>query len=178
MIPTRERIQTLRVTLGTALDHRSQRIEVLVADNASSDGTAEFVASLADTRLRYVSPSRRLSMGANWDFALTHARGSYIVIIGDDDAVQPGAIAHGMSYVGAAIRKHHPFGLVPVRRVPGVARGPRPPFLRLPAWREGHRGRRHRGIRSGGGRPARCTHPRTGPNWVTCDSLLIVRWAS
>jgi hypothetical protein len=92
VIPTRERVETLRATLSTALDQRSSRLEVLVADNASSDGTAEFVASLADGRLRYVHSGRRLNMSANWDFALTHARGSYVVIIGDDDAVIPGAI--------------------------------------------------------------------------------------
>jgi len=92
VIPTRERIETLRSTLGTALDQRSQRIEVLVSDNASSDGTAEFVTSITDERLRYVNPGRRLSMSANWDFALDHARGDYIVIIGDDDAVLPGCV--------------------------------------------------------------------------------------
>jgi glycosyltransferase involved in cell wall biosynthesis len=92
VIPTRERIETLRSTLSTALDQKSQRIEVLVADNASRDGTAEFVRSIVDARLRYVNPARRLSMSANWDFALLHARGAYIVIIGDDDAVVPGAI--------------------------------------------------------------------------------------
>lgn len=92
IIPTRERIETLRSTVSTALDQKSRRFEVLVSDNASSDGTTEFVSSIADQRLRYVNTGRRLSMSANWDFALEHARGEYVVVIGDDDAVLPGAL--------------------------------------------------------------------------------------
>src|SRR5687767_2195524 len=91
VIPTRERVETLRSTLRTALNQESQRIEVLVSDNASTDGTAEFVASIRDPRLRYVNPGQRVSMSDNWDFALRSARGEYVVIIGDDDAVVPGA---------------------------------------------------------------------------------------
>lgn len=92
IIPTRERLGTLRSTVSTALDQQSDRIEVLVADNASSDGTAEFVSSVQDPRLRYISSGQRLSMSANWELALEHARGDYILIVGDDDAVFPGAI--------------------------------------------------------------------------------------
>jgi glycosyltransferase involved in cell wall biosynthesis len=92
VIPTRERIETLRSTISTALDQKSQRFEVLISDNASADGTAEFVSSIADGRLRYVNTGQRLSMSANWDFALEHARGDYVLIIGDDDAVLPGAL--------------------------------------------------------------------------------------
>jgi glycosyltransferase involved in cell wall biosynthesis len=103
VIPTRERIETLRSTVSTALDQRSQRIEVLVSDNASSDGTAEFVKSIGDERLHYVNPGRRLSMSANWDFALEHARGEYIVIIGDDDAVLPGNVDRLITDM-----EHHP----------------------------------------------------------------------
>ena len=92
LIPTRERLATLRFTLRTALDQATDRIEVLVADNASTDGTHDFVASIRDPRLRYVTSGSRVSMSDNWENALRHARGRYLMIIGDDDAVMPGAI--------------------------------------------------------------------------------------
>src|SRR5207253_431279 len=92
IIPTRERVETLRATLSTALDQKSDQIEILVADNASSDGTQSFVASVRDSRVRYVNSGRRVSMSANWEIALEHASGEYLLIIGDDDAILPGAI--------------------------------------------------------------------------------------
>jgi len=92
VIPTRERVETLRATLSTALAQKSDRIEILVADNASSDGTQAFVESISDPRLRYVNSGGRVSMSANWEIALAHATGEYFLIIGDDDAVLPGAI--------------------------------------------------------------------------------------
>jgi len=92
VIPTRERVETLRATLNTALAQKSERIEIVVADNASSDGTQAFVESVRDPRLRYVNSGSRVSMSANWEIALTHASGDYLLIIGDDDALLPGAI--------------------------------------------------------------------------------------
>lgn len=92
VIPTRERADTLACAIATALDQRSRRFEVLVGDNDSQDGTRRLVESIADPRLRYVNPGARLSMSDNWEFALGHAAGRYVLYIGDDDAVMPGAI--------------------------------------------------------------------------------------
>lgn len=92
LIPTRERVQTLVHTLRTALAQRSDRYEVIVSDNASADDTRAQVAEMGDARVRYVNTGTRLSMCNNYEFALDHARGQYVIIIGDDDAVLPGRI--------------------------------------------------------------------------------------
>lgn len=92
IIPTRERVQTLLHTLRTALAQTSDRYEVIVSDNASEDDTREAVTAIVDVRIRYINTGVRLSMCDNYDFALNHARGRYVVIIGDDDAVLPGRL--------------------------------------------------------------------------------------
>jgi len=92
VIPTRERAETLQYTLRTALDQESRRFEVIVSDNASQDNTAEVVNGVSDSRLRLINPGRRLSMSDHWDFALLHATGDYVLFIGDDDGVVPGAL--------------------------------------------------------------------------------------
>lgn len=94
IIATRERADTLGYTLQTALDQSSNDFEILVSDNASEDETRSVVQSLAelDSRLRYIKTNERLSMCDNYEFALEHARGTYVVFIGDDDAVMPGAL--------------------------------------------------------------------------------------
>lgn len=94
IIATRERADTLAYTLLTALDQASWDFEVIVSDNVSSDDTRGVVerAAASDARMRYFNTGTRLSMCDNYEFALSHARGAYVVFIGDDDAVMPGAL--------------------------------------------------------------------------------------
>jgi|SRR5271157_2589309 len=92
VIPTRERAETLLFALKTVLNQSSRNFEVIVSDNFSQDGTRSVVQDFADARLRYLNTGRRLSMCDNWEFALGHAQGEYVIFIGDDDAVMPGAL--------------------------------------------------------------------------------------
>ncbi|MBI1866269.1 MAG: FkbM family methyltransferase [Candidatus Staskawiczbacteria bacterium] len=92
IIPTRERADTLLFAIKTALDQNSDDYEVVVSDNFSQDNTKEVVESFNDSRLVYVNSGRRLSMCDNYEFALEHAKGEYMIFIGDDDAIMPGAI--------------------------------------------------------------------------------------
>ena len=107
IIPTREHAETLPYTLRTALDQTSRNFEVIVSDNFSQDNTAQIVKSFSDSRIQLINPGRRLSMRDNWDFALQHAAGDYVMFIGDDDAIVPGALdkleasilgTHGLVY--------------------------------------------------------------------------------
>lgn len=92
VIPTRERPDTLQFALRSALQQESRSYQVLVSDNFSQDRTREIVEAAGDPRVKYVNTGRRLSMCDNWDFALPHADGRYLIFIGDDDAVLPGGI--------------------------------------------------------------------------------------
>src|SRR4051812_40299444 len=92
-IPTRDRADTLAYTLATALGQDSEDFEILVSDNFSSDQTREVVFAIEDSRLRYVNTGRRVSMTDNFEFALNHARGKYVIYIGDDDGLMQGAVA-------------------------------------------------------------------------------------
>ena len=105
IIPTRERADTLALTLATALEQQSHDYELIVSDNASADHTRAVVDRLADARVRYVNTGQRLSMCGNYEFALEHARGDYVIFIGDDDAVIPGAIDHLLSLFRSATEK-------------------------------------------------------------------------
>ena len=92
IIPTRERCETLRYTLKTAVDQASANYEIIVSDNYSKDDTKKVVEEFNDSRIKYLNTGERLSMCDNWDFALKHVEGDYVIIIGDDDGVMPGAI--------------------------------------------------------------------------------------
>jgi glycosyltransferase involved in cell wall biosynthesis len=92
IIPTRERAETLRYALKTAVEQKSDAIEIIVSDNFSKDNTREIVQSYDDPRVRYVNTGQPMSMCGNFEFALEQARGEYILFIGDDDAVLPGGL--------------------------------------------------------------------------------------
>jgi glycosyltransferase involved in cell wall biosynthesis len=101
IIPTRERCETLKYTLQTAIQQDTPDYEIIVCDNNSTDDTASVVREVSDPRIRYVNPGRRLSMCDNWDFALAHAAGQYVIFIGDDDAVTK----HGIDRLKALLRE-------------------------------------------------------------------------
>lgn len=92
VIPTRERAETLKYTIETALNQDLQEYEIIVSDNFSQDNTKQVFDSFSDPRLKYVNTMQRLSMTENFNFAVSHAKGDYIIIIGDDDGMMPNAV--------------------------------------------------------------------------------------
>jgi hypothetical protein len=92
LVPTRERSETLYFALKTLCAQDFADAEFIVSDNASEDDTASVVAQFKDPRVRYIRTPKRVSMTNNFNFAIEHARGAYIVSIGDDDGLTPGAL--------------------------------------------------------------------------------------
>lgn len=87
VIPTRERGEVLQHTLRTVLALPDPRFEIIVCDNASTDGTAEVVKSFPDPRLRYSRSETRLTMPENFARGLDLATGDYVMTLGDDDLI-------------------------------------------------------------------------------------------
>lgn len=114
IVPTRERASYLAACLKTCVANSMPTLEILVLDNASRDNTAEVVAAVADSRIRYLRSERRLSMRDNFEKGINEARGRYIGFIGDDDGVFPFTAervvdlfeTHGVEAVAAA-RAHY-----------------------------------------------------------------------
>lgn len=102
VIPTRERSETLYHTIKTALNQKTTSCEIVISDNYSNDNTKEVVRSFDDERIRYLNTGKRLSMSDNWEYALSHAKGEYIIYIGDDDACMP----YGLDYLEQKIAEH------------------------------------------------------------------------
>lgn len=93
IIPTRERCETLGASIRTCVEQNYDNLEIIISDNASLDDTEAVVRSFSDPRLRYINTVRRLSMTGNYEFALGHVQTGFVAIIGDDDALMPGAVA-------------------------------------------------------------------------------------
>ena len=96
-IPTLNRVELLRLTLGSALNQTYRNIEILVSDNASEDGTWDLLQAATDERVRIHRRPVRLSMYAHWNVILKEARGSYFLLLSDDDLLEPHAIERMVS---------------------------------------------------------------------------------
>lgn len=89
-IPTYNRADGyLREALASALAQDYQHLEIVVVDNASQDATPAYVASIADQRLRYIRNPKNLGVNGNFNACVDHARGEYVLVLHDDDSIDP-----------------------------------------------------------------------------------------
>lgn len=86
-IPTFNRLELLKRAIASALTQNYKNLEIIISDNASSDGTPEYLRSLDDIRIKVVLGEQNLGMVANWDRCLANARGDYFLLMSDDDAL-------------------------------------------------------------------------------------------
>jgi glycosyltransferase involved in cell wall biosynthesis len=89
VIPTRDRADTLYYSMKTVTEQEYQNLEIIVSDNASIDNTKEVVSQFSDSRIKYINTGTRLGMSENWEFALGHVTGDYVMYLGDDDGLLP-----------------------------------------------------------------------------------------
>jgi GT2 family glycosyltransferase/SAM-dependent methyltransferase len=84
-----------RRCLDSLLDGETwPRFEVLVVDNASPDGTPEYLLSVAasDARVQVFFQERNLGFPAANNVGLRHARGEVVLLLNNDTVVPPGMI--------------------------------------------------------------------------------------
>lgn len=87
VIPTRNRAETLFHTLRTCISQQYVNFEIIVSDNNSVDNTKDVVDAFDDSRIRYINTQSSLGMTSNWEFALSHVTGDYVMYLGDDDGL-------------------------------------------------------------------------------------------
>jgi hypothetical protein len=93
VIPTRERADTLRCALPTALNQTFRDIEVIVQESGDDANVASALAEVHDPRVHAFKTGEPVRMTENWERALDHARGEYVFFMGDDDGLLPDACA-------------------------------------------------------------------------------------
>jgi hypothetical protein len=90
VIPTKNRWKYARWAIMSALELHANEVEVVVLDTSDdSSAAAAFADSLADHRLVYRWCAAPMDIIATFNMAVDLARGHYVCLIGDDDAVLP-----------------------------------------------------------------------------------------
>ena len=68
------------------------RLEVLVVDNFSTDGSRDYLASIADDRLRVLLAASNLGFAGANNLALREVQGDVVVLLNNDTVVPPGML--------------------------------------------------------------------------------------
>ncbi len=80
---------TFPEALRSALAQTYPQVEVVVCDNASTDGTDAFMLAQSDSRLRYHRHGSNIGANGNFNACLELARGAYFLLLHDDDVLDP-----------------------------------------------------------------------------------------
>lgn len=99
----------LGAQIASILPQLTAADELVIADDASTDGTLALINSLDDPRIRLFSGNDFHSAKLNFAFALYQARGDVIVLADQDDVWLPGRIDAGIRRLQELERK---FGAV------------------------------------------------------------------
>ena len=88
-IPTYNRAALLPYAVNSVLNQTYADFELLICDDASTDETAEVVASWGDSRIRYIRHPQNIQRSRNMRSGYEAARGDYFIKFDDDDALTP-----------------------------------------------------------------------------------------
>jgi glycosyltransferase involved in cell wall biosynthesis len=106
VIPTLNRLAYLREAVASVWAQEGVGHELIVVDNASTDGTVDWLRALDDPAAptRYVlgAPAGLNGASIGRNAGLERARGEYVWFLDDDDRLRPGALA----VLAAALDRH------------------------------------------------------------------------
>lgn len=94
-VPTYNRAECLRQLLDSLVGQVTEEVEVVIADNASTDHTEEVVRKYQEKipNIRFHRWEENLGAERNFLKVVECAQGEYCWLMGSDDALMPGAIA-------------------------------------------------------------------------------------
>lgn len=95
IVPTIGRPEYILDTLRSVAAQTYSRLQILVSDNAPQVSTLVLLAQagIADERIEVVERAERLPFSAHMNACIAEARGTYLMILSDDDQITPGYIA-------------------------------------------------------------------------------------
>ena len=98
-IPTYNRRELLAGSLRSVLEQSRPDVEIIVSDNASTDGTEAYVRSIDDPRLRYDRLEQNIGLFGNLSRCLRLGRGRYRVMLPDDDLMLAGNLERKVRFL-------------------------------------------------------------------------------
>ncbi len=101
ILPTHDRLALFRRALDSVLGQSVREIEVIVVDNACSDGTTAFLDSHPDPRVRRLRLERKVGASAARNAGLRLARAALVSFQDDDDVWLPNKLERQLEVLDA-----------------------------------------------------------------------------
>ena len=94
-VATRNRVEKLRVAVNSVLAQTNNNFELIVVDDASDDGTSEYLRSMAnsDARIKVLRNESRCGPQVARNRAIGLASGEFVTGLDDDDWFHPERLA-------------------------------------------------------------------------------------
>jgi glycosyltransferase involved in cell wall biosynthesis len=87
-IPTHNRADGyLKEAIQSALGQTYENLEIIVADNCSTDNTKEIVKSFSNPKLQYIRHEQNIGASNNFNYCVQIARGVFFLLLHDDDRI-------------------------------------------------------------------------------------------
>jgi glycosyltransferase involved in cell wall biosynthesis len=96
IIPTHNRAAFIPTAIASVLNQSLRDFEILVVDDASTDGTGEVRDKFHDARIRWLRHDKPRGGAAARNTGIIHSRGEYIAFLDDDDEWYPDKLARQM----------------------------------------------------------------------------------
>ena len=89
LIPTYNGVNYLPACVNTIIEQNFSNFELLISNDNSTDSTDKYLNSLSHPNIVILNPPESMSMAEHWEWLLAHAKGEWIMFVGQDDGVQP-----------------------------------------------------------------------------------------
>jgi glycosyltransferase involved in cell wall biosynthesis len=103
LLPTRNRLDLLKLAVESVRRQDFESWEIVVSENASDEAAGAYLQTLGDTRIRLHRFEDPVPVTDNWNAALEISTGDYVVMLGDDDALLP----HALADINALLEEWH-----------------------------------------------------------------------
>jgi len=99
ILPTYNGGRYLRQSIDSCLAQTHRDLELIIVDDASTDGTPRLVASYPDERIRYFRHDRNRQLPAALNTGFAHASGAYLTWTSDDNLYAPNALERMVQFL-------------------------------------------------------------------------------
>lgn len=84
----------LELALDSALAQSYENLEIIVVDNASTDGTTQYLKSCKNPKVKVIYRSELQTASQNWTQAVEEATGTYTKLLCADDLLDPEIVSN------------------------------------------------------------------------------------
>lgn len=91
-IPAYNNAEYIMDTIDAVLNQTYKRLELIIVDDNSTDGTYELLQKIKDPRVRVFHNEKNLGMSGNWNRCLALCTGEFVKLICADDMLAPTAV--------------------------------------------------------------------------------------